>query len=283
MPRGHRSTTEYRFNEEQTDAIVRTATYHRKDFLLSVIWFSPGKHIDIRQSIATPFQRTSNIRLGFLDQLPLELLHDTLFRLDIRSLFSNILTNYVGSPLRRRRCRWHHIQIDCPELEKAKQLTAMAFEAISNSTLPVAPSTSANTIAKIARFEWELPHIEQETKAYQLLEGSELAPRFLGHIHEHWRIMNLLTEKIEGRPASFQDLGLCKTALRKLHELGHAHGNMNRYNFLITGEGVKLLDFEGFVENASPESMGRELESLRAELVDESGRGGGFIFHGDNN
>ncbi|KAH7227616.1 hypothetical protein BKA60DRAFT_675243 [Fusarium oxysporum] len=181
------------------------------------------------------------------------------------------------------RCRWHHTQVDCLELEKTKQLTAMTFEAISHPILPVTLPPSATIIAKIARFEWELPRIEQETRAYQLLEGSGLAPRFLGHIHENGRIMGLLIEKIEGRPASFQDLRICETALGKLHELGHAHGDVNRYNFLVTEEGVKLLDFECFVENASPESMLRELESLRAEIVDDSGRGGGFIFHGDNN
>ncbi|KAH7227614.1 hypothetical protein BKA60DRAFT_123933 [Fusarium oxysporum] len=93
MPRGYRSSTEYRFNEEQTDAIVRTAAYHRKDYCLSVIWFSPSEHVDIRQSIATPFQRTSNVGLGSLDRLPLELLRDTLFRLDVHSLFKFRQTN----------------------------------------------------------------------------------------------------------------------------------------------------------------------------------------------
>ncbi len=57
---------------------------------------------------------------------------------------------------------------------------------------------------------------------------------------------------------------------------------MNRYNFLITEEEAKLLDFASLRENANPESMSKELENLRAELVDESGRGGGFIFHGDS-
>lgn len=87
IPRGYRSATEYRFGEEQTDAIVRTAAYHRKDYCLSVIWYSPREHVDIRLSIATPFRRTSNAGLGSLDRLPLELLHDTLFRLDMHSLF----------------------------------------------------------------------------------------------------------------------------------------------------------------------------------------------------
>lgn len=87
MPRGYRSATEYRFSKEQTDAIVRTTAYHRKDYCLSVIWFSPREHVDIRPSIAIPFQRTSNVGLGSLDQVPLELLYNTLFYLDIHSLF----------------------------------------------------------------------------------------------------------------------------------------------------------------------------------------------------
>jgi RIO-like serine/threonine protein kinase len=116
-----------------------------------------------------------------------------------------------------------------------------------------------------------------------LLEGSGLVPRFLAHVHENGRIVGFLLEKIERRSASLQDLSVCEAALGKLHELGLVHGDVNRYNFLVTEEGVKLLDFERLQENASPELMRRELESLRAELVDESGRGEGFIFHGDVN
>ena len=87
MPRGYRSATEYRFDEEQTDAIVRTTAYHRRDYCLSVIWYSPREHVDIRPSIATPFQRASKVGLGSLDRLPLELLFDSLYRLDMHSLF----------------------------------------------------------------------------------------------------------------------------------------------------------------------------------------------------
>lgn len=87
VPRGYHSATEYRFNEEEADAIVRTAAYHRSDFCLSVIWFSPGQDVDIRPSISTPFQRTTSVGLGSLDRLPLELLHDILFGLDLQSLF----------------------------------------------------------------------------------------------------------------------------------------------------------------------------------------------------
>ena len=88
MLRGYRSATEHCFHDEQTDAIVRTTAYHRKDFGQSVIWFSPREHIHARLSIATPFRRTPRPELGFLTRLPLELLHDVLLRLDLRSLFN---------------------------------------------------------------------------------------------------------------------------------------------------------------------------------------------------
>lgn len=87
MSRGYRSATEYRFDEEQTDAIIRITAYHRRDYCPSVIWYSPREHVDIRLSIATPFQRTSNVGLGSLDRLPFELLFDTLYYLDMHSLF----------------------------------------------------------------------------------------------------------------------------------------------------------------------------------------------------
>jgi hypothetical protein len=87
IPRGYRSATEYCFDEAQTDAIVRTTAYHRRAYDLSVIWYSPREHVGIRPSVATPFQRTSNVGIGYLDRLPLELLFDILYRLDIHSLF----------------------------------------------------------------------------------------------------------------------------------------------------------------------------------------------------
>lgn len=174
--------------------------------------------------------------------------------------------------------QWHHLSVDCLSLHKTKQLTAMAFEAVSHSTQY---DLTPTVIAKIARFEWELPRIEQETRAYQLLEGSELAPRFLGHIHENGRIMGFILEKLEGRPAASGDLSSCETAIRKLHGLGLLHGDVNRYNFLVTQQGVKLLDFECAQENASEESMRKDLEYVRAGLIDQSGLGGGFMFSDD--
>lgn len=47
--------------------------------------------------------------------------------------------------------------------------------------------------------------------------------------------------------------------------------------------GVKLLDFERLQENACPESMHKELESVHMEPMENSGRGGEFIIQGDSN
>ncbi|KAL6912732.1 hypothetical protein FSHL1_010415 [Fusarium sambucinum] len=93
IPRGHFSATEYEFNEEQADAIIRTAAYHRRPFFSSVIWFAPKVHDGVRPFIATPFQRISNAGLGSLDRLPAELLHDIIFRLDLYSLLKLRQTN----------------------------------------------------------------------------------------------------------------------------------------------------------------------------------------------
>lgn len=93
MPRGYRSATEYRFDEEHTDAIVRVAAYHRRDFDLSVIWLPSSEHVCIRPTIATPFRWISNAGLDSLNRLPIELLHDTQSRLQMRSLFRFRQTN----------------------------------------------------------------------------------------------------------------------------------------------------------------------------------------------
>lgn len=84
---GYRSTAAYCFDEEQADAIIRTTAYHRRDFGLAVIWYSPREHFVIRSSIATPFDQTANAGLGALDRLPLELLYNTFFHMDMQSLF----------------------------------------------------------------------------------------------------------------------------------------------------------------------------------------------------
>lgn len=175
-------------------------------------------------------------------------------------------------------CLWHQTHISCLEIDRVEQLTATAFEAKMPLSLISSKETQTPTvIAKIARFEWEVPRIERETRAYQLLESSGLAPRFLAHVHENGRFIGFLLEKVPGRRASIEDLDMCQTVLNDLHGLGILHGDVCRYNFLIAEDRATMIDFENFEENASEVDMKAELGKLSQELVDTSGRGGGWL------
>ncbi|KAF4465038.1 Cyclin-like F-box [Fusarium albosuccineum] len=88
-PPGYRSNVEYRFRQEQADAIVRTTAYYRDDFRRAVISFPHSEHEGIRSSIATPFRQPSveAVPSGF-ERLPLELLHIIIPLLDMGSVFA---------------------------------------------------------------------------------------------------------------------------------------------------------------------------------------------------
>ncbi|KAK4119312.1 hypothetical protein N657DRAFT_674964 [Parathielavia appendiculata] len=191
--------------------------------------------------------------LGFLPPLPYEA-EWTVAHISRDATDGNLRTSFSNRALAGVNCRWHNLLIDYLGLEKSKQFTATAFEAtVPPGVLPLGQTTRAAVTAKIARFEWEVPRIEQETKAYQLLEGSVLAPRFLAHVHEKGRVIGFLLEKLEGRPASAPDLSAFQAAGEKLHGLGRLHGAMNRYN-----NDVKLIiAFERLQQDASPEALGK--------------------------
>ncbi|GLA69553.1 hypothetical protein AtubIFM55763_009507 [Aspergillus tubingensis] len=183
---------------------------------------------------------------------------------------------------------WHPVQIDCLQLRRTRQLTATAFEAtfcgselISTTTL----EKNITFIVKIARFEWEIPRLSRETSIYKQLQLqgiSDLAPRFLGHVHEQGRVIGFILEKIEGREAGIEDLVGCQATLKRLHEFGIVHGDVNRYNFVVRGDGtVRLIDFEGsWQDKGAIAIMRAEMESLgirdpaaylrRSELATES-------------
>ncbi|KFX92471.1 hypothetical protein O988_07248, partial [Pseudogymnoascus sp. VKM F-3808] len=114
-----------------------------------------------------------------------------------------------SSPRRRVKTLWHPTTISCLDLDKTEQLTAAAYEAVPSPSV-ASTLTASPVIVKIARFEWETPRLEQETRAYKLLEGSGIAPRFLGHISEGDRVIGFVLEKLVGRAAESQTLRLVK-------------------------------------------------------------------------
>ncbi|SCN90947.1 unnamed protein product [Fusarium fujikuroi] len=182
---------------------------------------------------------------------------------------------------------WHCRTMSFLELERKQQLTLLAQEcflkgdqrASRNSTLEPNRSTM---VAKMARFPWEIAYVAAETRIYEILESSGIAPQFLGHINEGSRTIGFLLEKFQGRHAGKDDLEACQNVLSQLHDLGILHGDVNRYNFIIGNDGkAVLIDFEKAREDASTEEKEAEKKSLPQQLAEESGRGGGFIFHAD--
>ncbi|KAF2789273.1 alpha-galactosidase A [Melanomma pulvis-pyrius CBS 109.77] len=248
-----------------------------------------GHRVKYLKVAAATFDRaTLSFPIAHLPPLPYEDDSWTVASISRNVESGQLRTSLSGQQLAGVRNIWHGVRVDVLNLSRVERLTAATFEAVvcestTPSMAPPPPSPPPTVIAKIARFEWEIPRIERETRAYQLLQQREpdLAPRFLGHIHEGGRVMGFMLEKLEDRrDASIGDLDECERALGKFHGLGMLHGDVNRYNFLVGTDGVKLIDFERFEEDAAEEGRAREMQSLRAEFVDQSGRGAGFVFSG---
>ncbi|KAK2608800.1 hypothetical protein QQS21_002657 [Conoideocrella luteorostrata] len=173
---------------------------------------------------------------------------------------------------------WHPNTIDFQQLERVQSLSPLTQECKWITQEPHFYDSRVLMIAKMARFDWEIPHIQRETKIYSLLEGTGIAPRFLGHIQEQGRIIGILLEKVIGRHAGIEDFQMCRTALKSLHELGISHGDCNRYNFIVGVDNkVTLVDFEKSIVGANKDAMEFEISKLNEELLEESGRGGGFM------
>ena len=108
-----------------------------------------------------------------------------------------------------------------------------------------------------------------------------MGPRLLGHLTEgkNGRVIRFLLEFIpRARFAGPGDLKACQKALGKLHGLGILHGDVNRYNFLVQGEGeekrVTMIDFDGVGRVNDLDALRAEFESLSEGLADDSGLGG---------
>lgn len=112
---------------------------------------------------------------------------------------------------------------------------------------------------------------------YSKLENTGLAPRFIGHVHEHGRVIGFILEKLEGREANIKDISSCQSALQRLHDIGILHGDVNRYNFIVQAGTAPLIGFEKSKYcNGTTPSMQAEKDCLCDQLVEDTGRGAGF-------
>ncbi|KAL2018601.1 hypothetical protein VTK56DRAFT_571 [Thermocarpiscus australiensis] len=237
------------------------------------------KYITILPGALDP-DALSDMPLDFMNILPpLPYYEDTWTAAHIsRDAVSGELKVALSSPAPPRvENVWHSELIDFLRLEKNESLSPLTGLYTWESDAPQQHS-GETVIAKMARFEWEIPYIEQETRIYQRLEGTGIAPLFLGHIHEQGRVIGFLLERVEGRFAGIEDLAGCRAALARLHQLNILHGDVNRYNFIVGGDGrVTLIDFEKSREGAGGTELEAKMASLEEQLKEETGRGGGFM------
>jgi hypothetical protein len=120
----------------------------------------------------------------------------------------------------------------------------------------------------------EIGYLDQETAEYQIIQGENIGPAFLGHVSEAGRTIGFLIERIENaRHATIDDHVACAKALEKVY------GDVNKHSFLI-GEvdgSAMLIGSDGLRLSDGVEELRREMKSPVGELNDTSGKGGCMV------
>ena len=151
---------------------------------------------------------------------------------------------------------WHPARFDILSLRTVRKLSDRVYEIMH-------PSIGGTMIAKYARFSWEIGLAEHETRMYREIEGRGIGPEFLGHIHEHGRIIGFLLRKVEGWWPQRADYWATRTTLERLHKRGIRHGALKREEFVVGSEGeAVLLDFENSAFEGDRRVLEKEMESL---------------------
>lgn len=144
---------------------------------------------------------------------------------------------------------------------------------------------SKRQILKICPLASELPYFTQEVRAYKILaeRGCSLVPRLSAYVFERGeeQIVGFICEELDGRVAGPGDYSACKRSLAQLHTYGIVHGDINKFNIMITADGPRFFDLENAVlytdEKISRDHFLRlqqeELEGLERALGDEEGWG----------
>ncbi|OBT82034.1 hypothetical protein VE02_09442 [Pseudogymnoascus sp. 03VT05] len=131
-------------------------------------------------------------------------------------------------------------------------------------------------VVKIARFKHELEALEREVRVYDALRDRKfsLCPGFIGYVYEEEkdRAVGFLMEELYGRHPDIRDLGTCEDTVEQLHGVGVVHGDLNKYNIIVSGNVAKLIDFEvsTFLEDGHHEEAKDELRKLADQLLDTS-------------
>lgn len=130
-------------------------------------------------------------------------------------------------------------------------------------------------------FQWLLKYMEREIRAYCTLlsQNCPLIPRLSAFVYERTEdeFIGFVCEELEGRTAGPEDYDECKKSLTQLHTYGVIHGDINRFNIIITANGPRFIDLEKAIfrkdEHFPDEEFVRrqqvELVALQAALNSE--------------
>ena len=166
---------------------------------------------------------------------------------------------------------WHPTKIDYLDLVLGQKLMPGVHDA-------TCPQIETPMVAKFACWDWEIGFMDDECTAYQWIEGHDIGPKFLGHITEEGRVIGFLIERVadndgDARHATPADLEACLETLNKLHDLGILHGDLVKYNILITSKGATLIDFSTAQKCDDASAFEKEKESLKTRLCSDSNLG----------
>jgi serine/threonine protein kinase len=131
---------------------------------------------------------------------------------------------------------------------------------------------SRPVVAKIARFEFEIPYIERESLVYRIIDDRNIGPGFLGYLTENDRVMGFLLEYIPThRKVTSSDSEVCLHVLRKLHRLKILLDDNNKSNFLVGEDGkiAFICDFSNSKIDVDEERLLREENEITKVFEDD--------------
>ncbi|PWY93414.1 hypothetical protein BO94DRAFT_582798 [Aspergillus sclerotioniger CBS 115572] len=135
---------------------------------------------------------------------------------------------------------WHEYNIPWLDLTHVEKLSENTFEV---TYLPKPTAKPRRAIAKFYPFGRD-ENLYRQIQLYEELQGTGIAPEYLGNIIEGARVIGFHLEKVEGREASVEDLPARRAVLQRFHKkLDRAHGDVHRRHSIVQKKGVKLISF----------------------------------------
>ncbi|KAF4435521.1 F-box domain, Skp2-like protein [Fusarium austroafricanum] len=242
-----------------SEAVVDICAYHRRDFDVVMVRSRPHDTQKVIKDFHTAFQTTPTAGLGILDQLPLELLSIVCRNLDLLSYFRFRQVNRQARVVSTSVLEYQSVVKHGLEGLRGMLRAGLAQSFTIRDLRPKSLVAAKLAIAKLEALGIIDQAIANELSGLSNQENQ----RFMASTAFTW--YDPKSNKIEsGDPNN--------TSFQHLDTLGVQH------NFIIgSSNEVVLIDFEKAVVNADAKSLEKEMASLKAELSDESGRGGGFM------